>query len=130
MESNYDVFKNILEIENFTGKSVLSVRQDFHATVLTKNIQGLIQWELQDEIEAENQNNTRKYQYKLNKNVSIGLLKDTLVTLLIEKGDLQPFYSCLKRQMKRHIVPIRPDRHFPRKRKNHQKYTMNKRRAL
>lgn len=129
-ETNYDVLKNILEIENFTGTSVLSVRQDFYATVLTNNIQGLIQWELQEEIDVDNRSKARKYQYTLNKNVSIGLLKDTLVTLLVEGGDLQSFYSSLKRQMKRSIVPIRPGRRFSRKRKNRQKYTMNTRRAL
>jgi hypothetical protein len=129
-ETNYDVLKNILEIENFTGKSVLSVRQDFYATVLTSNIQGLIQWELQEEIAAENQGPSRKYPYQLNKNVSIGLLKDTLVTLLMDAGDLQSFYCEVKRQMKRNIVPIRPGRRVPRKRKNYQKYPMNKRRAL
>jgi hypothetical protein len=129
-ETHYDVLKNILEIENFTGESVLSVRQDFYATVLTSNIQGLIQWELQEEIEAENRSASRKYQYRLNKNVSIGLLKDTLVTLLLEHGDLQGFYEEVKRQMKRSIVPIRPGRRVPRTRKTRQKYTMNKRRAL
>ncbi len=129
-ETNYDVLKNILEIENFTGESVLSVRQDFYATVLTSNIQGLIQWELQEEIAVDNQSTSRKYQYQLNKNVSIGLLKDTLVTLILEEGDLQAFYRELKRQMKRNIVPIRLGRSVPRKRKNHQKYTMNTRRAL
>jgi hypothetical protein len=129
-ETHYDGLKNILEIENFTGTSVLSVRQDFYATVLTSNIYGLIQWELQEEIEAENRSAARKYQYQLNKNVSIGLLKDTLVTLLMEQGDLQEFYEEMKCQMKRQIVPIRPGRRRPRTRKTRRKYPMNKRRAL
>jgi hypothetical protein len=129
-ETYYDVVKNILEIENFTGKSVLAVRQDFYATVLTSNIQGLIQWELQEEIEAENQRTSRKYQYRLNKTVSIGLLKDTLVTLLMDQGDLQAFYTEMKDQMQRHRVPIRPGRRSPRTRKTRRKYAMNKRRAL
>lgn len=129
-ETHYDVLKNVLEIEDFTGKSVVSVRQDFYATVLTSNIQGVIQWELQEEIEAENRGASRKYQYRLNKNVSIGLLKDTLVTLLLEQGDLQEFYDAMKAQMKRHRVPIRPGRRRPRTRKTRRKYPMNKRRAL
>jgi len=129
-ETYYDGLKNILEIENFTGKSVLSVRQDFHATVLTSNIQSLIQWELQEEIDAENRSASRKYQYRLNKNVSIGLLKDTLVTLLMDQGDLQAFYDEMKDQMRRHRVPIRPGRRKPRTRKTRRKYPMNKRRAL
>jgi len=129
-ESNYDVLKNVLEIENFTGKSALSVRQDFYATVLTNNIRGLIHWELQEEVEAENQSKGRKYEYQLNINLSIGRLKDRLVTLLLKQGDLQAFYDELKQQIKRTMTPIRPGRNFPRTHKNRQKYTMTKKRAL
>ena len=109
-ETHYDVLKNILEIENFTGKSPLAVRQDFYATVLTNNIRGLIHWDLQEEVTAENQRKARKYAYQLNRNLSIGRLKDRLVTLILEQGDLQAFYEDLKRQMKRNMVPIRPGR--------------------
>jgi hypothetical protein len=129
-ETNYDVLKNILEIENFSGKSSLSVRQDFYATVLTNNIRGLIHWELQEEVEEENRSKERKYAYQLNRNLSIGRLKDRIVTLILEQGDLQAFYEDLKREMKRNMVPIRPGRQFPRKRKNRQKYSMTKKRAL
>jgi hypothetical protein len=129
-ETQYDVLKNMMELENFTGKSALSVRQDFYATVLTKNIQGLIQWELSEEIAADNQHSSRTYAYALNTNVSIGLLKDTLVTLLMTGGDLQSFYQQVKHQMKRNLVPIRPNRHFPRTRTSRRKYAMTKRRAL
>ena len=129
-ETNYDVLKNILEIENFSGKSSLSVRQDFYATVLTNNIRGLIHWELQEEVEEENRSKERKYAYQLNRNLSIGRLKDRLVTLILEQGDLQAFYEDLKREMKQNMVPIRPGRQFSRKRKNRQKYPMSKKRAL
>jgi len=135
-ETNYDVLKNGLEIENFTGKSALSVKQDVHATVLTNNIRGLIQWELAAELAEEVAKKREqslpetKYCYRLNTHLAIGRLKDDLVTLLLGQGDLQAFYSRLKQRMKRSLVPIRPGRQFPHKRKNHQKYTMTKRRAL
>lgn len=129
-EGHYDVLKNILEIENFTGKSALSVRQDFYATVLTNNIRALIHWDLQDEVDEENQQSSRRYQYQLNRHLSIGRLKDQIVTLVLRQGDLTAFYDDLKGQMTRNMLPIRPGRHFPRKRKNHQKYTMTKKRAL
>ncbi len=135
-ETNYDVLKNGLEIENFTGKSVLSVKQDVHATVLTNNIRGLIQWELEAE-RAEEEAKKReqslpetKYRYRVNTHLAIGRLKDDLVMLLLGQGDLHAFYRRLKQRMKRSLVPIRPGRQFPHKRKNHQKYTMTKRRAL
>lgn len=129
-EGHYDVLKNILELENFTGKSALSVRQDFYATVLTNNIRALIHWDLQDEVAEENRRDSRRYQYQLNRNLSIGRLKDQIITLVLDQGDLQTFYEELKCQMKRNMLPIRPGRHFPRKRKNRQKYTMTKKRAL
>ena len=91
--------KNILEIENFTGKSPLTVRQDFYATVLTNNIRGLIHWDLQEEVEAENHGKTRKYTYQVNRHLSIGRLKDRIVTLILDQGDLQTFYEEVKQEM-------------------------------
>jgi hypothetical protein len=135
-ETNYDVLKNGLEIENFTGKSVLSVQQDVHATVLTNNIRGLIQWELEAELAEEDAKKRAhnlpetKYHYRVNTHLALGRLKDDLVTLLLGQGDLQAFYRRLKQRMKRSLVPIRLGRQFPHKRKNYQKYTMTKRRAL
>jgi hypothetical protein len=58
------------------------------------------------------------------------ILLTTLVKLVLEQGDLSGFYEGLKKQMKRDLVPIRPGRRFARKRRNRQKYPMNKKRAL
>lgn len=135
-ETNYDVFKHGLAIENFTGKSALSVKQDVQATVLTNNMRGLIQGELAAELAEEVAKKREQrlpetpYCYRLHTPLAIGRLKDDLVTLLLGQGDLQVFYRRLKQRMKRSLVPIRPGRQFPHKRKNHQKYTMTKRRAL
>jgi len=105
-----------------------------YATVLTNNIRGLIQGELAAEVTEERAQSlpesSAKYSYQLNTNLAIGRLKDDLVTLILGQGDLQAFYGRLKQRMKRSLVPIRPGRQFPHKRKNHQKYTMTKRRAL
>ena len=38
VEEDYKVVKSRLELENFSGKSVLSVYQDFHAKVFAKNL--------------------------------------------------------------------------------------------
>ena len=41
VEENYKIIKSRIELENFSGKSALSVYQDFHAKVLMKNIVSL-----------------------------------------------------------------------------------------
>lgn len=129
-DTHYDVLKNRREIENFTGTSPRTVRQDCYATALTNHIRGLIHWELQDEVDQENQNSTRMDAYQLNKHLSIGRLKDRIVTLLVNQGNWQELSTDLKREMKRNRIPLRPGRQCPRTHKNRQQYTMTKRRAL
>lgn len=130
-ETNYSELKNILEIENFSGFSAESIYQDFHATVFTNNIKNLIQSEVQSEVDEDNRIKNRKYQYKINNNLSLGRLKNNLVRLLSEEGDLTLFYEELKRDIKRGIVPIRPGRRFSRKKKRQGlKYKMNRKRAI
>ncbi len=129
-EINYAILKNILQIENFTGYSAISIRQDFHATVFTNNIRGLIHWDLQEEIDKENQIKDRKYDYKINNNTSVGFLKNKIITLLLEKGDFSEFYEDLKNEIRQELVPIRPGRSSSRKRRKGHKYKMNRKRAI
>ena len=69
--------------------------------------------------------------YKINKNISIGILKDKLIKVLLKKRvNLECFCNKLKKQMKRSIVPIIPNRKYERQKKKRKKYPMNQRRAL
>jgi hypothetical protein len=42
VEEDYKVMKRRIEVENFSGKSVLSVYQDFHAKVFSKNLTAVL----------------------------------------------------------------------------------------
>lgn len=42
IEEDYKVMKCRIEVENFSGKSPLSVYQDFHAAVFSKNITAML----------------------------------------------------------------------------------------
>jgi len=131
VETQYDLYKNVVELEGFTGLSALSVAQDFHATVLACNINALIINEVDQELERENSlRSDRKDAYKANRNFSIAKLKDNMIRLLLDEVDVESFYEGLKREIKRQKVPIRRGRSFPRKRRHHSKYSMNKKRAL
>jgi len=131
VETQYDLYKNVVELENFTGLSALSVAQDFHATVLACNINALIINDVDQDLEAENAlRSDRKHAYKANRNLSIAKLKDNVIRLLLGEVEVASFYEGLKRELKRHKVPIRPGRSYPRKRRHKSKYSMNKKRAL
>jgi len=113
VETFYDELKNKLRIEHFSGYSNQSILQDFKAALFVSNVQTLIVRELEDELSQSNKNT--KYNYKINPNVSYGLLKNRIVTLFLE--DQLPEINTveeLKLIFKSHLVPIRPYRKFNR----------------
>jgi len=111
VETYYDELKNKLKIEHFSGYSNQSILQDFEATLFVSNVQTLIVSELEDDLNESNQG--KKYDYKINTNISYGLLKNRVVTLFL---DQQPegidMAEELKKLFKSHLVPIRPNRKF------------------
>jgi hypothetical protein len=53
IESNYNHLKNHMELENFSGKSVCAIKQDFYANVFIENVRSLIAHDAQIEIEEK-----------------------------------------------------------------------------
>lgn len=130
-EEDYKFQKVRIQIENFSGKTALVIQQDFHATILAGNIRALLAEEAQKELDDQTDLNKYKYKYKINKNISIGTLKNALIKVLLDpKSNLKAFCEGCKKEMKRSVVPIRPERQYPHKRKRNLKYPMNARRAL
>ena len=126
IETFYDEFKTKLKVENFSGYSKHSILQDFYAALFVSNIQTM----LVEEINQELRNNTKtKYIYKVNNNLSYGFLKDRIVTLFFSNTDTDEILSELKQLLKKHLIPIRPDRKFERykdKYRNRQKPKVTK----
>ena len=130
-EENYKFHKVRIEIENFSGKTPHAIEQDFNASVFTANIRALIAEEAQGELDQKYSKEPRKYEYDINKNISVGILKDEIVKVLFNpKADLRVFCAHLKQDMKKSVIPIRPGRKYERVKKSSHKYPMNRRRAL
>ncbi len=130
-EVYFDFQKNVMEVENFSGKTVESVKQDYYSRVLVGNLHNLIVSEAQEEIDEETKVNEKlKYdQYKINKNLSYGLMKDSIMKLLTSKN-WKKEYNRLIKEAKKHKIAVIKNRSFPRKKKGNLKYPMNKKRAL
>lgn len=73
IETLYDELKNKLKVEHFSGYSNQTIQQDFYAALFISNIQTLIVSELEGEI---NEKSSKKYNYKVNCNLSYGFLKN------------------------------------------------------
>jgi len=128
IETNYDHLKSNIHVEEFSGLSEIAIRQDFFANVLINNLQSVIALESKEEMDKEI--NDREYEYKINRNLSLGYMKDRIIEILT--SDNPKYYEELKELFKMNPNPIRKGRKNPRKHqdKNRRKYFMNRKRAV
>jgi DNA-binding transcriptional regulator YiaG len=116
IEEEYKFHKSIAEIENFSGNTILAIEQDFHATIFSCNFSSLLMQEAQEELELIEKKG--KYEYKANRNILIGIVKNEIIDIFLSNQSLDEYCKKLKDRIKKNLVPIRPNRNFPRKYRN------------
>ena len=127
MERNYNHLKNHIEVENFSGKSIFAIKQDLYANAFIENLRSIISKDAQEEIDELKED--ALYKYKVNKNLSIGFLKDEIVKILL--SDDPQYIDKIVRLFIYEPVPIRDGRHLERKFSvSVKRYRMNYRRAI
>ena len=107
VEKNYDIQKNKIQVENFSGYSDISIQQDFYCSLFIGNLQSLLISELDEEIKEKY--SERKWEYKINENLSIGFLKNKIIELFLSKKP-ETILEELKYLLLQHVEPIRPNR--------------------
>ncbi len=112
IETFYDELKNKLKVEHFSGYSNQSILQDFYAALFVSNIQTLVQSDLEDELKQHN--DQRKYNYKINTNLSYGFLKNRILELFFDGNSMEKTIDQIKELFLKHQVPIRPNRSYTR----------------
>lgn len=134
VEKEYDVLKNALEIENFSGRSETAIKQDFYAHIIASNLLVASYWEAQEIVNAErNENTENKREYKVNVSQSAGILKSYIVRAILAKTgrEREQLLVEMHERMARAVVPIRPNRIVPRKKNNRvSKFKHNKKSNL
>ena len=133
VEIFYDELKNKLKVGNFSGYSKQVIYQDFYSTLFVSNIQTLLIGEINDELKQV-QGQT-KYQYKVNTNVSYGILKNRIIELFFSNNSIEQIVKEIKELLKKHTIPIRPNRKYDRnngkyRNKTRPNVTKNQRDAL
>jgi hypothetical protein len=112
IEEDYKRLKSRLELENWSGLTAQAIRQDFYATLFTKNLAAILAHPAHQAVAA--QTAPRKHRYQVNMTNLLSKLKDTLV-LLFTRTEIRPFLRALWQQMVQTIEPVRPGRTRPRK---------------
>jgi hypothetical protein len=107
VETFYDVLKNIIQVEKFTGYSHLVIQQDFYCALFIANIQSLLVGELEGDVKEKCKE--RKLEYKINTNLAFGFVKQEIIKIFIEE-DSTSIEKKLKKLFLKNLVPIRPGR--------------------
>eukprot|EP01008_Symbiontida_sp_HLA12_P002632 NODE_56_length_1541_cov_18.383639_g53_i0.p1 GENE.NODE_56_length_1541_cov_18.383639_g53_i0~~NODE_56_length_1541_cov_18.383639_g53_i0.p1 ORF type:complete len:479 (+),score=104.28 NODE_56_length_1541_cov_18.383639_g53_i0:37-1473(+) len=116
VEEDYKVLKCRIEAQNFSGKSVLSVYQDFHSKVLSKNLTAMTAHPVKKRI--KNKTRGRKHPYQLNFTQALSKMKIVMVLLFNQPAKaVEKLISGIHHIFVKTIEPIRPGRSFPRKHK-------------
>ena len=122
VEEDYKTMKCRIEIENFTGKSVLSIYQDFHARVFSKNITAMLTFAAQERVEQSCAG--REHSYQINFTQALSTMRDSIVLLFQRTGDgVLDIIESLLATFASAVEPIRPGRKYPRNHKqSHRNY--------
>lgn len=133
IETKFDELKNKFQIENYSGIKPLIIEQDFYATLFLSNIASIFEQEAEEELREESIKKSLKYEYKINKNILVGKLKNSIIEMLLENDDdkKELLYAKFIEEIKRNVVPIKKGRVFKRdKGINTSKHLKTQRRAL
>jgi hypothetical protein len=117
IETKYKELKQKLETENFSGRLVDNVKQDFYAMMAVANMLASLVREANRKAKKKRAGQGNKYEYNVNVNHAVGVFKDRLIRVLIEEDRITRRYlmSELVRRMERRVVPVRPNRNAARK---------------
>jgi hypothetical protein len=116
VEEDYKTMKCRMQLENFSGKSTLSVYQDFHAKVFSKNFTAIVANTTKDKIEKLSDH--RNFQYQINFAQALSKMKHTIVLLFTRPAEqVKLLFTKLQKIYFQTVEQVRPGRKFERKHK-------------
>jgi hypothetical protein len=116
IEEDYKAIKCRMELENFTGKSALSVYQDFHAKVFAKNLVWMMAFSVQDRIDQDTCE--KKHRYQINFTQAFSKSKGVIALLFHDASSrIMHLIVDLQSIFQRTVEPVRPGRKYPRNHK-------------
>ena len=116
VETDYNYLKNWIEVENFTGQSVESVYQDFHARIFAKNLTAVLSLPAREALKLVGKKS--KYEHQINFVQALSKSKHVLPLLFQRSKEMiTGLISDLLEIILITTEPIRPGRKYPRNHK-------------
>ena len=116
IEENYKRLKQWLEIENFSGQSVLAVKQDFYAKIVASNLTELM-IKLADK-SIKKKVSQRQHKYQINYSQALSKMKHKMVMIIEGVENRKRLIIRMANYISETIEAVRDGRSVPRKLKN------------
>jgi hypothetical protein len=85
IEENYKLFKARAEVERFSGKTALAVKQDFFAKVFMMSLIAVLAFPIEERIKKEYKEAKTKHPQKINRTSALSIVMSISVNLFLKK---------------------------------------------
>ena len=124
IEEGYKLFKCRLQLEAFSGKTAIAVKQDFFAKIFTMTTTAVLAFPVDEKIKKEYETNTRKHPNKVNRTNALSMVKEITWKVFLEKM-ITPAIEAFDKILKATTEIVRPNRKFERKKIKKKPPSMN-----
>jgi hypothetical protein len=124
-EEAYKLLKCRAEVEDFTGKTAISVKQDFHAKIFLMSLCAIYAFPIEEKVREEYKaDENRKYDQKINRTHALAMTRDILTGVFL-KHQFEKAILSFDRLVEKTREVIRPGRCNERNIKPKRPYSMN-----
>ena len=116
VETFYGVVKTRLQLENFSGLTAESVRQDFYATIFITNLEAVLTEEATTQLEKKTSKN--RYPQQVNQAVSFNAIKNYVIALFYLENNSEEILRQLTQLFLTNPNSVRPQRSVPRRQRS------------
>jgi hypothetical protein len=114
VETYWDRLKNLLEVERFSGSSVLAIEQDFYGMLFLTTLESVLSQP--DQAELAQASPAHGYAQQVNHSVGYAALLDSVVELLMDPAhNAEQTLAALHHLFQTNPTLCRPGRKYPRK---------------
>jgi len=113
IECFYGVIKERLKVDNFTGKTVIGVKQDFYATIFLIGLKSILTQ--QAEIQLFNKSRQNQHRQTVNNMVSFNTIKNFVIELFYHCSPLDKLMKILNSWFIKDPTYVKRERDIPRK---------------
>ncbi len=128
IEEGYKMYKARVQVEAFSGKTSIAVKQDIYAKILMMNLCASLAFPIEEKVVKEyreaKKNREVKYRRKINRTYAYWTTKVTLIAMFI-KHKIKVALAVFDKQVEANTEAHRPGRKSPRKKKQPRLYHMN-----